>query len=145
MKFQAFYLFYLLTILILGFGLLTKDTEVVSAGWNTTIITGYWWLLLPTAVAILFEGLIYHYWFYRGRYGPTRTIVLHFIFVLLAMLFSYNAYQMVIDMQNQPAPMGGARNWYILSLLLAGPLLILASIIVFVLGLIRAKGFSIKA
>ena len=104
MTFRTFYLFYALTILLLVFGLLTKDIEIIAASWHTTIIKGMWSFFIPTSIGAFLTGFIYHYWFNSGRPVRTRTIILHFSLVTVGILFSLNIYRLTTVLLSSGAP-----------------------------------------
>jgi hypothetical protein len=139
MTFRTFYLFYALTILLLVFGLLTKDVEIINAGWDTTIVKGMWTFFIPTAIGSLLTALIYHYWFNTGRLVRTRTIIIHFLLLTLGLLFSLNIYRLTIVLLSSGTPDTTAISTDSLLLIFFGPILLIASLIVFVIGLIKTK------
>lgn len=139
MTFRTFYLFYLLTILLLVFGLLTKDVEMINAGWHTTIIKGMWSFFIPISIGALLTGSIYHYWFNSGRPVRKGPIILHFILVTLGVLFSLNTYRLTTVLLSSGAPGIAAIDTDSLILISLGPVLLLISLIVFIIGLVKSK------
>lgn len=140
MKFRSFYLFYLLTILLLVLGLLSKNSIIISPGWDTIIIEGYWAFFIPTAVCSLVTALIYHYWYNSGRPLP-KTAFLHFIVTIFGLIFSLNIYRLIIFMLFSGTPDTSAIAYGEGSILfiLLGPIFLIASLIIFIIGLYRAK------
>jgi len=139
MTFRTFYLFYALTILLLVFGLLTKDIEIIAASWHTTIIKGMWSFFIPTSIGAFLTGFIYHYWFNSGRPVRTRTIILHFSLVTVGILFSLNIYRLTTVLLSSGAPDTTAISADSFLFILLGPILIIASLIVFIVGLVKTK------
>ncbi len=141
MIFRSFYLFYLLTILLLVFGLLTKDVEIISAGWQTTIIKGMWTFFIPTAIGALLTGFIYHYWFNSGRPLRRQAVILHFSLVILGLIFTLNVYKLTTVLLSSSAPDTSALVFSDNSLLfsLLGPVLLIVSLIVFIVRLVKTK------
>jgi hypothetical protein len=139
MTLRTFYIFYALTILLLVFGLLTKDVEIINAGWNTTIVKGMWTFFIPTAIGSLLTALIYHYWFNTGRPVRTRTIIIHFSLVTLGLLFSLNIYRLTTVLLSSGAPDTAAISTDSLLFIFLGPVLLIASLVVFVIGLLKTK------
>jgi hypothetical protein len=141
MTFRTFYLFYLLTILLLVFGFLTKDVQIIATSWQTTIIKGTWTFFIPTAIGGLLTGFIYHYWFNSGRPVHKWTVILHFSLVTLGLLFSLNIYKLatVILCLGVPDTCSLAFGDNSLLFILLGPLLLIASLIIFIIGLAKAK------
>ena len=139
MTFRTFYLFYLLTILLLAFGLLTKDVEIINAGWHTTIINGIWSFFIPTSIGALLTGLIYHHGFNSGRPVRRRTIILHFILVTLGLFLSLNIYRLTTVLLSSGAPDTTTISTDSLIFIFLGPALLVASQIVFIIGLIKTK------
>ena len=139
MTLRTFYLFYALTILLLGFGLLTKDVEIINAGWQTTIIKGMWTFFILTAIVSLLTAFIYHYWHNTGRPVRTSTIIIHFSLVTVGLLFSLNIYRLTTVLLSSGAPDTTAISTDSLLFIFIGPILLIASLIVFVIGLIKTK------
>lgn len=139
MKLRAFYLFYALAILLLMFGLLTKNVEIIDAGWHTNIIKGMWTFFLPAATVSLLTAFIYHHWFNISRPVRSRTIVIHFSLATLGLLFSFNIYRLTRVLLNSGAPDTTAIGTDSLLFIFIGPILLIASLVVFIVGLMRTK------
>lgn len=139
MKLRAFYLFYALTILLVMFGLLTKDVQIIDPGWHTKVIKGMWTFFLPAATGSLLTAFIYHHWFNIGRPVRSRTIVIHFSLATLGLLFSLNIYRLTRVLLSSGAPDTTAIGTDSLLFIFIGPILLITSIVVFVIGLIKAK------
>lgn len=78
MKFRSFYLFYLLTIFLILFGIIMKDKTFVRSGWETVIYNGFWFYIIPMAVLCLITGATYNYLSYTNRNAKTVVIIVHF-------------------------------------------------------------------
>jgi hypothetical protein len=139
MTFRSFYLFYLLTVLLLVFGLLTKDVEIIAASRNSAIITGMWLFFTPTAIGALLTGFIYHYWFNLGRPVRRGTVILHFSLVTLGLFFSMNIYRLTSVLLSSVALDTTAISGDSLLFISLGPVLLIASLVVFIIGLVKAK------
>jgi hypothetical protein len=142
MTLRPFYLFYLLTILLLVSGLLTKDAEIITSSFNTTIIKGMWSFFIPAAVAALLTGLIYHYRFNSGRPVHKGTIILHFSLLCLGLLFSLNFYKLTIVLLSSGAPDTASITFNSLFFTLLGPGILILSLLVFIAGLIKTRRAS---
>lgn len=140
MHFRIFHLFYLLTLLLLVIGFLIKDLVIIKAGWHTSIHIGMWSYFLPAAIGALLTGLIYHYWFHTGRQVNRITVILHFVFASLGLLLSRNMYWLINALLQSVFP-GIQVIYYDLMLFvtLSGPVLLIVSILIFIMGLVRAK------
>ena len=139
MRFRTFQFFYILAILLLAFGLLTKDVEIIVASWHTTIIKGMWSFFIPTATGSLLTGFIYHYWFKTGRPVSSKTIILHFCIMTLGLLFSLDIYRLTTLLLNSGVPDTATISGNSLFFILIGPILLITSLIIFIFGLVKAK------
>jgi hypothetical protein len=139
MTLRTFYLFYALTILLLVVGLLTKDVEIINAGWKTTIIKGMWAFFISTAIVSLLTAFIYHYWNNRGRPVRKGTIIIHFSLVIVGLLFSLNIYRLTTVLLSSGETDTTAISTDNLLFIFIGPILLIASLIVFVIGIIKTK------
>ena len=141
MKMRSFYLFYLLAALLLVFGFLTGDMQTVDTTWGMTVIVGMWSFFLPFAIGALFMGIVYQFCFMFDRTVRNKMVIIHFVLVLAGLLFSFNVYRMSTVIM---APTGddmyaiesGTVPFY---MFLAGPVLLIASFVVFVIGLVRTR------
>lgn len=139
MKLQSFYLFYLLAVLLLIFGILTKDVVIFASSHNMTIIRGMWPFFIPLAIVSLLTALIYHFKFYSSRILNRSLVITHFFLVVFGILFSLNIYRLIIVITNAGAPDTGALGGNSFIYIFLGPLLLIASLIVFIVSLINAK------
>lgn len=142
MTFRTFYLFYFLTVLLLLFGLLTKDVEIIAASWHTTIIKGMWSFFIPTSIGTFLTGFIYHYWFKSGRPVRTRIIILHFSLVTVGLIFSLNIYRLTTLMLSSSAPDTTAISADSILFIILGPIILIVSLVVFIVGLVKTKRTS---
>ncbi|HEY1038121.1 MAG TPA: hypothetical protein VGF30_01875 [Bacteroidia bacterium] len=146
MKFYPFYLFYILTIGLLAFGMLaTKAEPVLSLKFLETGMMveknfnrPYF---LTASIISLLTGLIYHGLFKRGKIANKIIIIIHFSIASLSILFSLNLYRLILLLVEPMAPdtTSLASGEGGLLLMLLGPLLVLASLVLFVVGLVTAK------
>ena len=139
MKFRSFYSFYLLTILLLILGLLTKDSIfAIVPGWHTAII-GYWIFFIPAAVCSLLTALIYQYWYILGRPLP-MTATLHFIITVVGLLFSLDVYKLIIRVLfSDTSETSAAYDLIYGDNIFLGPIILIASLVIFIVGLVRAR------
>lgn len=139
MSLRPFHLFYLLTIVLLALGYLTSGAEQVEPGWHTVIVTGMWSFFIPAAVCSLLTALIYHYLSRSGRKMQSGLVILHFVLVSLGLLFSINFYRLVRILVSEGVPDTTAIGSDTFLYVLAGPILLLASLVVFIVGLAGSK------
>jgi hypothetical protein len=118
---------------------LTKDVEIIAGSWHTTIIKGMWTFFIPTAIASFLTGIIYHYWFNSRRLLLRKTVILHFFLLIFGILFSMNIYRLIIVFLNSGSFDTAEISWNSLILIFLGPILLIASLIVFIIGLLKAK------
>jgi hypothetical protein len=138
---RNYYLFYLLTIVLLVFGFLTRDVQAVDTTWGTSVIHGMWSFFVPFAIGAFFVGAVYHFCSRAGRPVNGGIIIFHFVLVSAGLLFSYNIYRMSTVIISD----AGADTYAVESakvpfyMFLPGPVLLIASFVVFVFGLMRAR------
>jgi len=145
MKFYSFYLFYFLAIFLLFVGYKNSSAEVIgpelSYGDTAIIKEKLWPYFLTTSFLALLTGLIYHFWFNTGRHVHNLMIVLHFIFSSFGVLLSFNIYRIAILLANSGAPdtasFAFGNSAFFISLL--GPILLITSLILFIVGLAKAR------
>jgi hypothetical protein len=125
--------------LLLVLGLLTKEVEIINSGLHTTTIKGMWTYFIPTAFGSLLTAFIYHYWFNTDRPVRKRIIIIHFSLVTLGLLFSLNIYRLTIVLFSSGAPDTTSISTNNMLFIFLGPLFLIASLIVFVIGLIKTK------
>lgn len=136
MKFRTFYLFYLLTILLLVLGLFTRNVETSVASWHQTTIRGMWPFFIPTSICSVLTALIYNYKFSFGRPVANSTIILHLILVIFGLFLSVNFYWITMFLWNAGLLCSTAYAGGISAVsILLGPVLLIASLVVFFRGL----------
>lgn len=139
MKFRTFYLFYILSILLFVLGLLTKEVVTINGGWHATTTKGMWSFFLPASVGALSIAFVYHYWFRKGRPVRSSTVLIHFSLVVLGLAFSPTTYRWLTTLNGLGRTGTTAISTYGLQFMLLGTIFLVASVIVFVVGLKKSK------
>ncbi len=136
MKLQPYYLFYLLTLLLIVFGIATKEKTFISPGWHTTIFIGYWFYVMPTASLSIVTAIIYNYFSYTNRPVKTGIIIIHFITVVLGLVFILNLYRtMLVSIPDTTAIAYGKSS---LLMTVLAPVFLVTSLVIFITGLVKA-------
>lgn len=87
MKLKSFYLFYLLTFLLLAFGVYLNGKDLVLPGWHVKVYRGFWFFVNPTAATSFVFAVIYHLFNYKGKSVKTEIVIVHFILWVLGLAF----------------------------------------------------------
>ena len=87
MNLKSFYLFYLLTFLLLAFGVYLNGKDLVLPGWHVTVYRGFWFFVQPTAATSFVSAVIYHLFNYKGKSVKTEIVIVHFILWVLGLAF----------------------------------------------------------
>ncbi len=146
MRLYPFYLFYFLAIVLAAIGMFATVAEpipsikfldtgmMVEKNFNRPYF-------LTASIISLLTGLIYHGLFRSGKIANKIIVSIHFATATLSALLSLNIYRLILLLIEPMAPdttsLGAGGGGLLLMLL--GPLLVLASLILFIVGLVTAK------
>jgi len=139
MKFRSFYLFYILVILLLIAGVLTRDFLTLSHEriFEPTIRKGLWPFFLPTAILSLITGLIYHLFSKIGRQVSGLLTRIHFALVVIGLILSLMIYHPAEPLaMDLPLPIS---TFDFSNLVFAAPVLLFIALIIFIIALVRSK------
>lgn len=136
MKSKFFYLFYLLTFLLLAFGVFMNGKNLVLPGWHTIVYKGFWFFVAPTAATSFVIAIIYNFFSYKNWPVKKGMIILHFIFWFLGLISILNLYSTLIFI----SPLTDEVSIGKVSILMAdlSPIFIASSFLVFIFGIIKA-------
>ena len=145
MKLKLYHLFYISAFLpiIAGFYLTSfkveKSTAVVP-GWHTTIYIDYWSNLIPIGIYFVVLGLIYRYMGNKLKPISKVITVAHLALTIFAFVLCSNL-SSIVALLSDPilediAHALGVRG---ILLIFSGPIVLVISIIVFIIGIWKAN------
>ncbi|MCW3101735.1 MAG: hypothetical protein JWO09_175 [Bacteroidetes bacterium] len=140
MKIRPVHLFLLLTVLAVALAFLMRASQMDIAIHDTYFIIDYTYFFIPIAFFSTVTALCYFLMDKLGRPVSIKTGFWHFGLITAGLFLSLNTFTTLQLLFGSNAPDTTAFGGSIVFLLIvsAGPLLLLAGAVVFVVGMIRA-------
>lgn len=141
MKFKTYYLFYFLFVVAIGLLFITGNSTTELMVHDSYFIMDHFYFLSSVAGLSLLTAITYAVFEKIKKPVKTKTSIIHFIFILLGLLFSLNIYRLImtfIMLDGIPDTISFAYETTSLIGILLGPTFLLAGSIVFTTGLVRA-------
>ena len=131
-------------------GFLTNDFLIAFLTNESDPEIGFWSFFFPMTLMSIITVILYHYCYWSNKIIQPKNILIHFFLVLFGIILSFKGYLSLtffwykIDLNhNHMTPEAKSLDFEIpIELLIAGPLLLIAGLIYFIVLLATAKHYK---